>query len=97
MKIIVLKEAQAWFERELGIGEGRGVRFYGKVYGCSPIHDNFSLAMEVNVPSRPSVQTIINDIPYYVEDGDEWFFDGYDLEIQYDAKRDEPIYVYNKI
>lgn len=97
MKIIATKQASEWFKRETGVGEGRGVRFGVKVYGHSPIHDNFSLSMEINVPSTPAVQTVEHGVLYYIEDTDAWFFQGYDLEIQYDEKRDEPVYVYHKI
>lgn len=96
MQITVSKDAQKWYEKEMGVGNGRGVRFYGKVYGCSPIHDNFSLALEVNEPSRPYAQVEENGIIYYIEEGDEWFFDGYDFFVDYDAQLDEPVYRYER-
>ncbi|MBS4749920.1 iron-sulfur cluster biosynthesis protein [Carnobacteriaceae bacterium zg-ZUI78] len=96
MNIIVKPKAQQWYEREMGISKGRGVRFFGQVYGCSPIHESFSLALEVNEPSRPYAVTILNDIPYFIESGDEWFFDGYDFIVDYDDRLDEPKYIYEK-
>lgn len=97
MTIIASKEASDWFKRETGVGEGRGVRFGVKVYGHSPIHDNFSLSMEVNEPSDPAVLVTHHDVLYYIEENDIWFFQGYDLEVSYDAKRDEPVYHYHKL
>lgn len=97
MNIIASKQASEWFKRETGVGNGRGVRFSVKVYGHSPIHDNFSLAMEINTPSRPAVQATHFDVMYYIEENDAWFFNGYDLEIGYDEKKDEPIYHYHKL
>lgn len=96
MRITVSSQAHTWFKQEMGISHGRGVRFMGKVYGCSPIHESFSLAIEVNEPSQPYAMTIIEDIPYYVEQGDEWFFEGYDFEIHFDDVLDEPAYCYIK-
>lgn len=92
--ITVSQKARLWFEEEMGIGNGRGVRFMSKVYGCSPIHDSFSLAIEVNTPSNPYTITIENNIPYYIETGDEWFFENYDLHINFNDKLNEPEYEY---
>ena len=45
MKIIIDERAQKWFEEEIGIPEGSGVRFLGKVYGSSPLHEGSHLAL----------------------------------------------------
>ena len=97
MEITVTKEAQAWFEREMGVSPQRGVRFFGKVYGCSPINDGFSLAIEVNEPSHPIAQTVANGIVYYIERDDAWFFNRHHLRVSYDAELDEPIYQYERL
>ncbi|MBF0780733.1 MULTISPECIES: HesB/YadR/YfhF family protein [unclassified Granulicatella] len=96
MKIVVSPQAHEWFKEEMGISHGRGVRFMGKVYGCSPIHESFSLAIEVNEPTNPYALTTIEHIPYYVEQGDEWFFEGYDVDITFDDVLKEPKYSYIK-
>ena len=71
MQLTIDKKAQAWFEEEMGVSKERGVRFLGKVYGCSPIHEGFSLAVEVDAPSKPYVSVEENGITYFVETGDE--------------------------
>lgn len=96
MKITVSKQAQEWFAREMGISETRGVRFLSKVYGCSPIHESFSLAIEVNEPSHPYAIVKEQGISYFIETGDEWFFEGYDFEVGYNTELDEPEYHYIK-
>ncbi len=45
MKIIVTDRVSKWFQSEMGLSDGRGVRFFGKVYGSTPVHEGFSLAM----------------------------------------------------
>lgn len=45
MKITVSDRASKWFHEDMGLDDGRGVRFYGKVYGKTPVHDGFSLAL----------------------------------------------------
>jgi len=69
MQLTIDKRAQAWFEEEMGVSKERGVRFLGKVYGCSPIHEGFSLAVEVDAPSNPYVSVVENGITYFVETG----------------------------
>ena len=97
MQLTIDKKAQAWFEEEMGVSKERGVRFLGKVYGCSPIHEGFSLAVEVDAPSNPYVSVEENGITYFVETGDEWFFRGHNLEVSFDEKLKEPSYNYTKI
>lgn len=33
MKLTITPQAQEWFNRELELAEGQGIKFYGKVYG----------------------------------------------------------------
>ncbi|MCQ9210633.1 HesB/YadR/YfhF family protein [Granulicatella seriolae] len=97
MKITVTKKAQKWFESEMGVSTQRGVRFLGKVYGCSPIHEGFSLAVEVDQPNSPIASVVENGITYFVESGDEWFFQDYDLAVDFDEELNEPSYNYNRL
>ncbi|MGY3725069.1 Uncharacterized protein YneR [Granulicatella balaenopterae] len=96
MEIIIADKAQAWFAEEMGVSSQRGVRFLSKVYGCSPIHEGFSLAIEVDEPTTPYVLIHEKGIPYFIEKGDEWFFDGYDLYVDFDEQLEEPSYRYEK-
>lgn len=94
MNITVTQEAQAWYEDEMGFSEGQGIRYLGKVYGDSPIHDNFSLAIEVAYPEHPIALVVENGIPYFIEETDAWFFEGYDFIVSYDEVLREPTYMY---
>lgn len=54
MKIEITDSASKWFQEEMGLGAGNGVRFYGKVYGKTPVHEGFSLALtRDDHPVRP--------------------------------------------
>ncbi|CAI3256243.1 iron-sulfur cluster biosynthesis protein [Enterococcus cecorum] len=48
--------------------------------------------MSVDTPNRPVVQVTVDDFTYFVEEDDQWFFDGYQLVVNYDEKLDEPSY-----
>ncbi len=95
MEIKIHEDAQKWFENELGISDGRGVRFLGKVYGETTVHEGFSLAIEVTEPGNTLALVEINNIPYFVDANDEWFFGGYDLEVKLSENHREPEYIFH--
>ncbi|BBM17522.1 iron-sulfur cluster biosynthesis protein [Enterococcus avium] len=97
MKLTITPKAQEWFKRELELGEGQGIKFYGKVYGTTQVHDGFSVGMSVDIPESPLVETILEDQHFFIEEADEWFFKGYDLVVDYDTELDEPKYDFNQI
>ncbi|GHP12892.1 hypothetical protein YK48G_03170 [Lentilactobacillus fungorum] len=95
MKIIVTDAASKWFQTEMGLGNGNGVRFYGKVYGKTPVHDGFSLALtRDDDPNDVYTQTDKDGIHYFVDEDDRWFFKGYDLKVDFDPKKDPENVVY---
>lgn len=76
MKIEITDSAKEWFENEVGLEKGNGVRFMGKVYGKTEVHEGFSVGMEVTQPVDVLVKTTINDVTYFIDKNDEWFFNG---------------------
>lgn len=92
MKLTITPKAQEWFKRELELAEGQGIKFYGKVYGKTQVHDGFSVGMSVDIPESPLIEENANGMMFFVEEADEWFFKGYDLVVDYDAELDEPKY-----
>lgn len=97
MKLTITPQAQEWFKRELELAEGQGIKFYGKVYGKTQVHDGFSVGMAVDFPENPLIKEKVADQLFFVEEADEWFFKGYDLVVDYDTKLDEPKYEFNQI
>lgn len=96
MKIEVSEQAQKWFEEEVGVSKDLGVRFLGKVYGKTEVHEGFSLGMEVAKPESPIAEATYNGITYFAEKQDEWFFSGYNLQVDYNEERHEPVYHFNE-
>ncbi|GGD01305.1 HesB/YadR/YfhF family protein [Enterococcus wangshanyuanii] len=94
MKLTITPEAQQWFKNEVGVTSDSGIRFFGKIYGKTDVHDGFSIAMSVEAPDQPMVKEVIDDITYFIEETDDWFFKGYDLLVDYDHEKDEPKYVF---
>lgn len=92
MELTISPKAHEWFKKEIILNPGQGIRFFGKVYGSTPVHEGFSVGMSVDTPSRPLVQVTVDDLTYFIEEDDQWFFDGYQLVVNYDEKLDEPSY-----
>lgn len=93
MKIEITEAASNWFKNELGLTDNLGVHFSGKVYGKTEVHEGFSVGMAVEEPgSSVLASTEIDGVTYFVNEEDDWFFNGYDLQVDYDPKRDEPVY-----
>ncbi len=96
MKITISDSASKWFQDEMGLSAGNGVRFYGKVYGSTPVHEGFSLALtRDDHPHDIYSQTIKDGISYYINQGDEWFFKGYDFGVDYDPNKDKDSVIYS--
>lgn len=92
MKLTITPRAQQWFKEEVGVTSDSGIRFYGKIYGKTDVHEGFSIAMSVEAPDQPLVKEEIDGITYFIEETDDWFFKGYDLLVDYDEEKDEPKY-----
>ena len=92
--ITITDQASAWFRRELALPKaGAGVRFFGKVYGKTNVHDGFSVGMTRDDQAEaPVLATKKDGVLYYVDANDDWFFANLDLTVDYDAQRDEPSY-----
>ncbi|AGT31895.1 HesB/YadR/YfhF family protein [Geobacillus genomosp. 3] len=94
MNIIVTKKAFDWYKRELGLKPGDAIRFFARYGGCSTVQKGFSLGMVKDEPAdEPAAQTTVDGVTFFVEDGDQWYFDGHDLTVDLDEKGDEPVFL----
>ncbi|MFF2752949.1 HesB/YadR/YfhF family protein [Psychrobacillus sp. NPDC058041] len=96
MKIFISSEAMNWFKEEMEAKAGDKIRFYARYGGSSPLHDGFSIGMTMDTPVIPSVTLMLENILFFIEERDEWFFDGHDLYVNLDSKLDELSYTYKK-
>lgn len=92
MKLTITPKAQDWFKKEMKPTAGQGIKFYGKVYGKTQVHDGFSVGLAVDTPEQPLIEKNVNGMIFFVEESDEWFFKGYDLLVDFDELLDEPSY-----
>lgn len=92
MQITITEPAHNWFVEEYDLEEGDAIRFLGKLYGKTEVHDNYSVGTQVAQPQEPLAQTKMNGITYFAEQYDEWFFSGYDFIIDYEKNTNDIIY-----
>ena len=96
MEIKLSKEALHWFRQEMEVETGDYIRFYARYGGSSPFHEGFSLGMNRELPHEIGVETVIDDIHFYIEKSDEWFFNEHHLLVDVDAANDELSYSYEE-
>ncbi|MEG0255864.1 MAG: iron-sulfur cluster biosynthesis protein [Vagococcus sp.] len=94
MELEITPEAIDWFKKELLLSEGASVRIYGKYGGATNVHVGFSTGIEVTSANQPMLEKRIDGITFFTEEGDEWFFADYKLEIAMDEQINEPKYTY---
>jgi len=94
MKIVITNQALQWFSDEMEVQPGDTIRFYARYGGSNPFHEGFSLGMSKDEPLNPSVLTKHNDVTFFIEEDDVWFFNNHDLYVDFDQETDELIYEY---
>lgn len=95
MNITLSEQATNWFETQFPLNEGEAVRFFGKTYGKTEVHEGFSVGLELDDPKKADdilASTEVNNRTYFINMEDEWFFSGYDLNIGLDEQFNEPSY-----
>lgn len=94
MKLTVSDKAIQWFEDELMVEEGQGVQFFGKTYGKTEVHEGFSVGMKTQDPNKHEIlgKYEENGRTYFASKEDDWFFNPYDLEVDFDPEAEVPLY-----
>lgn len=98
MKITLTDTAIKWFQEEYPLVEGESIRFFGKAYGKTEVHEGFSVGMKSSDPSRFDViaKHEENGRTYFAAKEDEWFFNGYDFHVDFDLDAEVPLFHFSK-
>lgn len=96
MELFVTDEALTWFEKEMEVEPGDKIRFYARYGGSNPFHQGFSLGMNREEPVTIGTKAVRNNILFYVEERDLWFFHDHNLIVEVDKKLDELKYRYEQ-
>lgn len=81
MQINISPDALEWFQQEMEVEPGDHVRFFVRYGGASKIQPGFSLGVTKDQPYELAVKVEQNDVVYFIEETDLWYFDGHDLHV----------------
>ncbi|WP_173916409.1 HesB/YadR/YfhF family protein [Halobacillus sp. Marseille-Q1614] len=94
MKLQVTEEAASWYEKELEINDESYIRFYVRYGGSGGLQPGFSLAIMQDQPREPIAEEKVNNVRYFIEAKDEWYFDDYSLKVSLHEGSQEPEFIY---
>ncbi len=94
MKLHVTNEAAKWYIKELDITPPSQIRLFPRYGGVGGIVPGFSLGINQDVPTTVYASIETEELLFFVEENDAWYFGEHDLTIQLDADKDEPEFIY---
>lgn len=96
MDIIMSDEVVDWFKQEYDITGKQTLRFFVRYGGLGGNIPAFSLGVNIESPNDLHTATTVDDITFYVEEADAWYFEDKDLVVSLNEKLSEPIFEYKK-
>lgn len=93
MEIKISEDAFQWFHDEMEVTPGENVRFFVR-YGGSGLQPGFSLGVTKDLPSDTAAEVKKDDVIYFIEQNDLWYFDGHDLTVSVNDDLHELAYSY---
>lgn len=96
MKITLSQDAVEWVTRELHRSPDEAIRFFVR-YGDSTIHPGFRLALTVAKPVDPALTWTEQGVPFFIEQSDIWYLEGYHLDVHYDTTHDDLQFSFTKL
>jgi uncharacterized protein YneR len=97
MNITVSSDAAEWYKTEMALKQGDKIRFFVRYGGCSTVQTGFSLGVEITEPIDIGAQTMVNEILFFIEEKDLWYFSDYDLHVNFNPILDEAIFEYSNV
>lgn len=88
MKITITDEAIKWFEEEMEAKKGDHIRFFARYGGNSTIHSGYSLGVTKENPIDIGESITINDVVYFINETDLWYFKDYNLSVILNDKKE---------
>ncbi|MEW9676164.1 hypothetical protein ABRT01_08290 [Lentibacillus sp. L22] len=93
MNLYVTEDVAKWYKQEFDLDEPAYFRFYIR-YGSGGHIPGFSLGIRIDSPKETCASAIVNDITFFIETDDAWYFSGKDLHVTWDEHQQEPKFVY---
>lgn len=95
MNLTVSEKAAKWYKEELHLdNELHSIRFFVRYGGVGGLLPGLSLGIKADTPSSPLDQDEVLGLIFFIEDEDDWYFDGHDLFVGFDEMLGEPSFEY---
>ena len=94
MELSISEEAAKWYKDELIIENNAQIRFFVRYGGIGGHIPGFSLGIKFDIPEETHASTTIDNITFFIESADAWYFDGKDLQITLSKDTGEPDFSY---
>lgn len=94
MDINISSEAVEWFKSEYEIENNADLRLFVRYGGFGGNIPAFSLGVNIEEPNNIHASVEIDDVRFYVEDSDKWYFEDKNLFISINEKLNEPKFEY---
>ncbi|WP_099158202.1 HesB/YadR/YfhF family protein [Virgibacillus ndiopensis] len=95
MNIHVTDEAARWYKDELDIQQNAYVQFYVRYGGFRGLIPGFSLGVSLETPNEIHSSYEVENITFYVEAKDAWYFEEKDLNVEIDKNLNEPTFKFS--
>ncbi|CEG22877.1 Iron-sulfur cluster biosynthesis [Planococcus massiliensis] len=96
VEIKITEDAFTWFHNEMEVESGDTVRFFVRYGGAGNLQPGFSLGVTKDEPDEAAVKIEQDQVTYYIEERDIWYFDGHDLVVSVNDDLHELDYSYEK-
>ncbi|MCT1905109.1 HesB/YadR/YfhF family protein [Oceanobacillus sojae] len=90
MDIKVSEQAAQWYKEELSLENEKNVRFFPRYGGVGGRIAGFSLGIKAEAPKDEIASTTVEGIHFFIEESDDWYFEGANLSVSYDESKKEP-------
>lgn len=94
MDIIISEAAVNWFKEEYDLTDSETLRFFVRYGGFGGNIPAFSLGVNRESPNDIHAATTVDEITFYVEESDAWYFEDKDLIVSLNESLNEPAFEY---
>ncbi|GGB31147.1 hypothetical protein GCM10011409_05650 [Lentibacillus populi] len=93
MKLHVTNDTAEWYKSEFDLQTPARLRYYVR-YGFGGHIPGFSLGVRVDTPNEMYTSYQVDDLTFFIEAKDAWYFEEKDLFVKLNKAKNEPEFSY---
>ena len=94
IKLEITKQAADWYKQEYELTKQTYIRLFVRYGGVGGLIPGFSLGINIEEPDVVHSEKTIDDLTFFIEETDAWYFEGNNLNIIYNENKQEPEFIY---